>query len=122
MLLTTPVSSPSSSVVKDSCNIEAFDAIASWVVNTGVSTSYSTSMRLRADSATWGLEAATPALAWPAYRTLSLASILSFNHLLPAWGKSFEVTTALTPSSFSALLVSIEIILAWACGLLRIFP
>ena len=33
-----------------------------------------------------------------------------------------RVTTACTPGSFSALLVSIETILAWACGERRTLP
>ena len=37
-------------------------------------------------------------------------------------GRSAAVITAFTPFSFSALDVSILLILAWACGLLRMRP
>ena len=37
-------------------------------------------------------------------------------------GRSAAVITALTPFNCSALEVSIRVILAWACGLLRMRP
>ena len=108
--------------------------MASGAVSTGASTSYSTSMRPTASSATCTLTAATAAMAWPRYSAFSCASTLllrnfrftapspRFSILSGASGRSRCVTTALTPGSASALLVSIDLMRAWACGLRSTLP
>ena len=74
------------------------------------------------------LVAATAATAWPSYSALSQARQLrdrSRKFIGPSptkasslamCGKSFDVTTAFTPGSSSALQVSIDRMRAWACG------
>jgi len=67
---------PNSSVRISSIRIVASFSIAFLTSKTGGNTSYSTSINLAASSATWGLTAATAAIAWPKYKTLSLARML----------------------------------------------
>ena len=81
-----------------------------------------------------GLIAATPATAWPSYSAFSRAMMLRLTcqkftatRSGPIYsnfwsGKSFAVTTALTPGSFSAFEVSIDLIRACACGERRMRP
>src|SRR5215510_8291398 len=82
----------------------------------------------------WGLVAATAATACPLYRTLSAAMTLllkslTFTAISPrlamrssATGKSFTVTTALTPGNASAFAVLMDLMRAWACGLRSTLP
>ena len=82
----------------------------------------------------WTLVAATAATAWPRYSTLSYASALllrcfTLTDISPrlamrssAFGMSCAVTTALTPGRALALLVSIDRMRAWACGLRSTLP
>ena len=92
-------------------------AMASSALVTAGSTSYSTSMSERAASAAWALAAATPAIAWPLYTTLSEASTLLLRWRSPmsqppGSGRSFEVTTARTSGWACARLVSMDLIVA----------
>ncbi len=83
------------------------------------STWYSTSMRSRASSAMDGSSAATAATGWPMNTTRSIARTAwaRVGAFFFSCGMSLAVSTARTPGSALAALVSIETILAWACGL-----
>ena len=87
--------------------------------NMGSKTSYLTSINFAAEKAWSYVSAATAAIGIPAYSAMDPASTGSLSKtgaisLTP--GISLEVTIAETPGAFSAKLLSIEIILAWACG------
>ena len=112
-----------------SCNTGASGLIASRTSMTCGSTSYSTLINLSARLAIASLIAATAATGCPSYKTFSRAIMLrvtsrklTINSPDAACstsisGKSSRQTTALTPGSASASDISIDIILARACGL-----
>ena len=118
------------------CSSGAPSAIASSTVVTGGRTSYSTSMRSRASSASWALSAATAAIGCPLNSALPRARILLLTWcrfwggppaapttgLFSYSGKSADVMTARTPGAASAREVSMLRMLAWACGLRRTLP
>src|SRR5881397_3719450 len=82
--------------------------------------SYSTAIRSRAAVATSSLTAATPATGSPTKRALSRASACSSwltGRMPNGIGRSFPVSTALTPGALAAREVSIERMRAWGWGL-----
>src|SRR3989454_5105040 len=82
--------------------------------------SYSTAIRSRAAVATSSLTAATPATGSPTKRALSSASACSSwltGRIPNGIGRSFPVSTALTPGRARARVVSIRTIRACGCGL-----
>ena len=87
------------------------------------STWYSTSIRSSASSAMASSSAATAATGWPTKTTRSMASTAwaRVGAFFLRCGMSAAVSTARTPGRALALLVSMRMILAWACGLRRSF-
>src|SRR3989449_9063857 len=82
--------------------------------------SYSTTIRSRAAVATSSLTAATPATGSPTKRALSSASACSSwltGRIPNGIGRSFPVSTALTPGRARARVASIRTIRACGCGL-----
>src|SRR3989475_9138618 len=82
--------------------------------------SYSTAIRSRAAVATSSLTAATPATGSPTKRALSSASACSSwltGRIPNGIGRSFPVSTALTPGRARARVASIRTIRACGCGL-----
>ena len=107
-----------------SSRIGADGDVASATLSTGGNSSYSTSIRSRASSATCGSLAQSAATGCPRCRTLSEAMTRSRCHLSgvgprgvvttasPGSGKSAPVITACTPSSASAFVGSMRLIRA----------
>src|SRR2546422_7166576 len=82
--------------------------------------SYSTAIRSRAAVATSSLTAATPATGSPTKRALSSANACSSwltGRIPNGIGRSFPVSTALTPGRATARVASIRTIRACGCGL-----
>src|SRR5882724_4664353 len=82
-------------------------------------TSYTTSMRSSASSAMAGSSAATAATGWPANTTRSIARTAwaRVGAFFLRYGMSAAVSTARTPASAFARLVSMRVMRACACGL-----
>src|SRR5258707_325719 len=82
--------------------------------------SYVTAMRSMAAVAVSSVVAATAATGSPTKRTVSGHSACSSwltGRIPNAIGRSWPVSTAFTPGSARALVVSMPVILAWGCGL-----
>ena len=88
--------------------------------------SYSTLISFSASLAIDSEVAATAATGWPSYSAFSRAMALRVMSpsAVPALisGKSSRVITALTPGSFSAAEMSIDLMIACGCGERRILP